>query len=162
MKRLASAALLGSVAAGALVFQFTGTPELDCSNGDGRLCPKAAKTSAKSAEQKMSEFDARTRSHNFPPPGALRQAYEQKLALEPAKASIRGAMGSWEEYGRGPLISSGLAQTIGIVGLPDTNLPTSPTPRSWTSTSCRSTYWFSAAAISASSSVRCIGASAVR
>ncbi len=122
MKRLASAALFCSVAAGALVFQFSGTPELDCSNGDGRLCPKPAKTSAKTAQQKMMEFDARQRSHNFPPPGALRKAYEQKLALEPAKASVRGATGNWEEYGRGPLISSGLAQTIGIVGLPDTNL----------------------------------------
>ena len=121
MIRLASGALLGSVLAGALFFQFSDTTSSDCSGG-GRLCPKEIKTSSKSAQQKMSEFDSRSRSQNFPPPGALRRAYDQKQALIPAKAQIRGANGNWQEYGRGPLVSSGLAQTLGLVALPDTNL----------------------------------------
>ncbi len=120
MNRLLTGTLFSGVLIAATAYHLTAPPTLDCSGG-GRLCPAAAKT-AKPINQKMMEIDERARSHNFPPPGALRQAAEAKQALMPAKASIRGANGQWQEYGRGPLLSSGLAQTLGIVALPDTNL----------------------------------------
>lgn len=71
---------------------------------------------------KMQRIDARAQDLNFPPPGALRQAYEGKQALMPAKTNIAGANGQWSQYGSTPLLSSGLAQTLGAAALPDTNL----------------------------------------
>ena len=97
--------------------------EIDCETPQAQ--PQAQKREARSEEQegrKMRSIDARANSLNFPPPGALRKAYEAKLDLQSAKATIRGANGQWREYGQGPLRSSGLAQTIGLGPVPDTNL----------------------------------------
>lgn len=106
---------------GLLAVQSWSDEVVDCSGG-GRACPVEMPTSKKTAEQKMAKFDSRLTSHNRPPSGALRAAYEAKLAMAPARDQVRGANGVWSEYGRGPLYSSGLVQTLGVAPVPDTNL----------------------------------------
>ena len=93
---------------------------LDCSGG-GRSCPPEVEL--ESGTKKLALYDAR--ALRAPAPGQLRAAYEQKQALTAAKDSVRGAGGRWSEHGQGPLISSGLAQTLGAdlgVAVPDINL----------------------------------------
>ncbi|MEQ1438422.1 hypothetical protein AAG565_03575 [Fontimonas sp. SYSU GA230001] len=41
----------------------------------------------------------------LPPPGALRQAVEQKAALKLNQAKVANAVGQWAEYGSGPQVS---------------------------------------------------------
>lgn len=100
---------------------------LDCSGG-GRLCEGAGyseyemEAEAENPLEKMQRFDARAGEANFPPPGAKLKAYEQTQALEAQKSLVRGTGGRWQQYGVGPLIASGLAQTLGAAPLPDTNL----------------------------------------
>ncbi len=110
----------GSLAltAGAVFFSTSQTA-LDCSGG-GRLCPKTAEIDAPGG--KLALYDERARLGRTPAPGALRAAVNQKAALDFFKAGIKGADGQWQATGKGPLISSGLAQTLGLAPVPRTNL----------------------------------------
>ncbi|MEK6806942.1 MAG: hypothetical protein AABY95_09890 [Pseudomonadota bacterium] len=109
---------VGSLAltAGA-VFYSTESP--DCSGG-GRGCPRAME--AESPGGKLALYDERARMGRTPAPGALRAAVDQKAALDFFKAGVKGADGHWQAAGKGPLISSGLAQTLGLAPVPRTNL----------------------------------------
>ncbi|MGJ8668897.1 MAG: hypothetical protein ACSHXK_05335 [Oceanococcus sp.] len=115
-----AASSCAAVFAAVQLADFTASPE-ECAVDSGRDCPRS-QPFLNEEGNKMQTYDARARGQNVPPPGALRKAWEQKQALQPAKASIRGADGQWSEYGSTPLISSGLAQTLGAAPLPDTNL----------------------------------------
>ena len=92
---------------------------LDCSGG-GRFCPRLIE--AEDGREKLMQYDERQARKGVVPNGALRAAYEGKLALAKTKDAIVGAGGRWEAYGKGPLKASGLAQEVGIVALPDTYL----------------------------------------
>lgn len=121
MQRTVLGLAVGSAAlAVSAAWLITTESPLDCSGG-GRLCTTQVQ-GERTPEEKMALIDDRAKAHNFPPPGALRSAFEAKQALQPAKATVRGADGQWQQYGVGPLIASGLAQTIGLAPLPDTNL----------------------------------------
>src|SRR5688572_28753652 len=115
---------VGGVALASTVFLLDSpwaAPGIDCSGGR-RLCPKLE---IESPAEKLRQAQA---PHPFfsrngvVPKGAARKAVEGKAALESRKADVSGANGQWREYGRGGLLSSGLAQTLGVTNVPDTNL----------------------------------------
>ncbi|HUP92299.1 MAG TPA: hypothetical protein VM074_08635, partial [Solimonas sp.] len=120
MSRLTVGLLLGSfglAAAGAWMLEPAGP--LDCAHG-GRKCPPMAEV--ENGKDKLMQYELRKARIGSATPQALRAAYEAKLALAPAKATIKGADGYWSAYGNGPLKASGLAQILGVVALPDTYL----------------------------------------
>lgn len=59
---------------------------LDCSGG-GRLCTTQVQDE-RTPEEKMALIDDRAKAHNFPPPGALRSAFEAKQALQPGNPNM--------------------------------------------------------------------------
>lgn len=89
----------------------------DCSGG-GRLC--GPHMEVEDGQKKLMQYGMRQARNGNVSPEGIRAAYESKLKLEANKAFVRGASGRWSEYGRGPLLASGLAQTLGAAPLPDT------------------------------------------
>ncbi len=90
---------------------------INCEAG-GRACPEPPKTK-KDFRKKMARIDMRAKAHNKAPPGAMLAAGQAKVRMQPAKTQIRGADGQWQEYGRGPGYTSGLAQQLGAAPVPD-------------------------------------------
>ena len=115
MKReLAGLLVCGAVAA--LVYDLL--PEnIDCSAG-GRACPQLPESEADFRE-KMARIDSRANSHRAAPPGAMLAAAQAKAAMQAEGPSIRGAGGTWQEYGRGPGNTNGLAQQLAVAPIPD-------------------------------------------
>lgn len=127
MIRTTRLALAGSSIAGLALAAAAYTlpyfqPALDCSGG-GRLCPKTLEMEGREAALQI--YNTREQRLGGMPSGAvLRAAFERKQAMQGAKAEVLGANGTWRTYGRGTLITSGLAQELGAsLGqpLPDLN-----------------------------------------
>ncbi len=116
-KVLILAAAAVTLTAGAVFYSTNRGP--DCSGG-GRLCPQLPEIDVPG--EKLALYDERARLGRAPAPGTLRAAVDQKKSLEFFKAGIKGADGQWQAYGKGPLIASGLAQTVGLAPVPDTYL----------------------------------------
>ena len=64
---------------------------------------KALAEKPESAAEMMRSLGTRNLKAGVVPPGALRAAYEQKLAIAPKATSVPGAAGTWREYGKGNL-----------------------------------------------------------
>ena len=114
--------LAGVVVSAAAVLAVTHKPALDCSGG-GRLCPRTVEL--ENPDKKLAIYAERAQRIGAAPSGALRTAFERKQAMSVRKADVKGANGTWRTYGRGTLITSGLAQELGAsLGqpLPDINL----------------------------------------
>ncbi|MEK6806940.1 MAG: hypothetical protein AABY95_09880 [Pseudomonadota bacterium] len=66
-----------------------------------------------SAAQMLAAGDVLGRRAGIVPDGAFRSAVEQKQAMEPLKAAVNGAGGTWKQYGDGNLIGGGGHENVG-------------------------------------------------
>lgn len=78
--------------------------EITLDNGAGSTRTACVRSKQpESAAEIMAIHDARYLKAGVVPEGAVRNALQRKQAMEPLKATVAGAAGTWTEYGRGQL-----------------------------------------------------------